>query len=112
MVSSLKGGNSFTFAIYGYCCRSILNGLTLDLEESIQAITAASAAGDNSIRAGSSPKIFLKCPRHVALIGKTAAGRDFLDRQRRLGQKSLCSRDPPPNDVDVRRTTEPSLELA
>jgi hypothetical protein len=89
-----------------------LNGLTLDLEESIQARSPASGAGYDPICGRRGPKILLEGPRHVALIGKTAAGRHFLDRQWRLGQKSLCSRDPPPNDADVRRTTEPSLELA
>jgi hypothetical protein len=37
MESSLKGEKSFTFASYGNRHRSILNGLTLDMEESSQA---------------------------------------------------------------------------
>jgi hypothetical protein len=83
------------------------------MEEFIQTeASAASGAGYDSIGAGSGPKILLKCPRHVALIGKTAGGRDLLDRKWRLCQKSLCSREPPLNDVYVRRTPEPPLELA
>ena len=79
MESSLNGGKSFTFALYGRGRRSILNRLTLYLEESIQVRAPVSGAGDHPVCGRSGPEILLKCPRHVALIGKTAARRHFLD---------------------------------
>src|SRR5438552_2906388 len=108
MGSSRKGGKSFTRQGYDNRGRRILNGLAPDMEESIQ---APSRSRYIAIGGRSGAQVLLKCARHVALVRKTAAGRNLLDGEWRLCQKSLRPCETPLNDVDVRRTAEPPFEL-